>query len=131
MAHDKEKKQKEILEALVKSTGNVSVACAKTGISRATFYVWKNEDEKFNKEASTITEDQKRKMDDFADGLLKQHIKEGNVTCLIFYLKTRHLDYRMKLALEGEIKTSRKLTDDEKALLKKALEHGGLSKNKG
>lgn len=131
MAHNREKKQKELLEAFKDAMGNISVACAKVGISRATFYNWKQEDEKFSEEATIALEDQKKRMDDFAEGKLYQHIKDGNVACLIFYLKTRHVSYKLKLALEGRIEMSRKLNDEEKALLKKALEHGGLPKDKG
>ena len=130
MVENKEKTKEELIEQFKKLKGNISVACKVIGISRRTYYNWKEEDEKFRKKAEEELVEQKFEMDDYAEGMLYKHIKEGNIASLIFYLKTRQPSYRLKLKLEGQIDISRKLNYEEKELLKKALEHGGLSKDK-
>lgn len=80
--------KKEFLEALRKTMGNVSKACEKVGVSRQTFYNWKENDPEFldgclNVKASAI---------DMTESALLKQITEGNTTAIIFYLKTQAKD---------------------------------------
>lgn len=123
--NDEERKEKKerILEALKDSMGNIGVACKVVKIARKTFYNWKEADEEFKVKAEEIFEEQKSEMDDYAEGKLFQHIRNDNITALIFYLKTRHPGYRLKGLLEigGKIKVEKELSEDDKELLKKAI----------
>ena len=65
-------------------------------------------------------------MCDYAEGKLFQHIKEGNVSSLIFYLKTRHPEYSPKFKFRGEIKREEKeLSDEDKELIRTTLKRSG------
>ncbi len=77
--------KKKILAALAKSSGNVSEACKAVGISRGTFYLWREEDEAFKTDISEITE----ASIDVVEGELMKKIKSGDTACIIFFLKTR------------------------------------------
>lgn len=81
LAHQK----KTLIEAYHKSLGNVSAACEMAGISRRRFYQIYNEDEDFRASCEEI----KDKAIDFAESALLSQIKEGNITAIIFYLKTQ------------------------------------------
>lgn len=79
------RKMKEFLEAYDRSLGNVSTACRAVGITRRTFYNWKNGNEVFRQ---SIEELDAYNLD-FAETMLMKHIREGDTTSLIFYLKTK------------------------------------------
>lgn len=68
-----------------KTLGNISEACIQTGISRQTYYNWLKAHPDFAEEIGNIIEESV----DFAESRLKQLMREGNPTAIIFYLKTR------------------------------------------
>lgn len=129
---EREKNKEKIIKFLEDSMGNIGVACIKIGISRKTFYNWKDKDEEFRKKAEEVLDEQKGEMDDYAEGKLFQHIKNNNIASLIFYLKTRHPNYGTKIRLEGGLKIERRLSKDEKALLRRAIKYAlkGTTKEK-
>jgi hypothetical protein len=78
-------KKEVFLENFKKSFGMISVACDATGISRQTFYNWKDTDPEFQK---GVEETEERNLD-FAEMKLMSAIREGKTTELLFYLKTK------------------------------------------
>lgn len=77
--------KKEALEVLKKTFGNVSLTCEKLGISRFTFYKWRNEDAEFNEAVEDINE----RTLDFVESKMIQGIQEGNTKLIIFYLNSK------------------------------------------
>ena len=77
--------KKQIIIALEQALGVVTAACRSVGIARSTFYEWYNVDQDFKKEVDSIQEI----AIDFAESQLHKQIKEGNVSAIIFYLKTK------------------------------------------
>lgn len=63
----------------------VGQACTKTGISRVTYWNWKNTDPEFKALAEEVLETQI----DIAEHKLMRNILEGKETSLIFFLKTK------------------------------------------
>ena len=82
---DTRKNKKNLLSELESSFGNVTIACRNTGIARATFYKWLNDDEVFKKKVDEVNES----AIDYVEHSLMRLIKEGNPTAIIFYLKTK------------------------------------------
>jgi hypothetical protein len=76
--------QKRFLAALSDTWGNVSAACTATGISRATHYNWRKDDV-----YSEAVEHIEERNLDRAETALQGLIEAGNVTAIIFYLKTK------------------------------------------
>ena len=76
--------QVRFLAALSDTWGNVSAACTATGISRATHYNWRK-DAVYSEAVEHIEE---RNLDR-AETALQGLIDAGNVTAIIFYLKTK------------------------------------------
>ncbi len=93
-----EAKKKTIITALKNSFGNISKACESAGISRRTFYNWKDEDPDFRDELDGINE----YILDRVENSLLDLIEGGNVTATIFYLKTKgkHRGYIEKQELD-------------------------------
>ena len=83
-----ERKKEVFLTTFDKGLGNISTACDKAGIGRSTFYRWIKADKKFAEAVDDINE----KSIDFAETALKKLISDGNVTSIIFYLKTKGKD---------------------------------------
>jgi len=78
-------KKEQLLQALTKSLGIVSTACASVGMSRTTYYKYYNEDKDFK----TLVDDISDVAIDFAENKLFDLMREGNPTAIIFYLKTK------------------------------------------
>lgn len=79
------KTQKQFLDAFEKSAGNVSQAAKKAGIHRCTFYQWCDSSDIFKRAVEDIREG----LIDYAESMLYKSIRDGNVSSLIFFLKTK------------------------------------------
>lgn len=86
MQRAKEQKIKSaFLKAMSATLGNISSACEQVGISRQTFYNYRDEDPEF---ANALLENDEG-VTDYVETKLLQQIKEGNTSATIFYLKTK------------------------------------------
>lgn len=74
-----------MIEALRNSIGVVKTACEEVGISRTTFYQYLKDDPEFKAEVDTIQDESI----DIAESALLKQIGQGNITAIIFYLKTK------------------------------------------
>ena len=73
-----------IKEAIVKAFGNLSTAAKSLQVERATLYAW-IEAEGLDE---AVMEGRNRRLD-FAESMLDKGMKDGNMTAIIFYLKTQ------------------------------------------
>lgn len=73
------------LEALERTGGIIAPACQNCGISRQTFYHWRDTDAAFATRVQDIIEAQM----DYVESQLMSRIAAGDTTATIFYLKTR------------------------------------------
>lgn len=78
-------KKKKMYEALRSQLGVISAAARIAKIDRTTHYLWLNNDENYKEWVADIPEE----THDFAENALLKQIKNGNVTSIIFYLKTK------------------------------------------
>ena len=124
MKTDKNKEQ--LLEQL-KKTPIVQIACEKTGIGRATYYRWKQEDQDFAAKADSALLEGSALVNDVAESQLMSAIKDKNMTAIIFWLKHHHPSYATRVELTGQFKHEYKLSDEEENLIAKAL--GMVMKN--
>ncbi len=75
----------EITKVYEKKAGNVSATCASLGISRKTFYEWKDKKKKLSEALEEVDES----LIDFAESKLMEHIQEGDTQTLMFFLRTK------------------------------------------
>jgi hypothetical protein len=118
---------KELLLEQLKKTPIVQIACEKIGIGRATFYRWKADDPAFAKAVDDALLEGKLLVNDLAESQLIGAIKDRNLTAITYWLRHHHQDYKNRLELEGTVNTIHELSDEQKALVKKALELTGLT----
>ena len=78
-------KQKDIIDVFRKKGCNISATCNALGISRQTYYNWLKNDEDLKIEI----EDSKEAVLDNVESKLLSAINDGNITAIIFYLKTK------------------------------------------
>jgi len=82
---NKLERKERIIKAIGESQGLLTLAAAKAGIKYRTLW-------QYGKEFPEIREamdEAKERMLDFAEGKLFQSIQEGNMTAIIFFLKTK------------------------------------------
>lgn len=87
--------KQKVIEFLAES-GNVSFACKRGGISRETFYRWKD-DARFLAQAEVAIDSGKSFVNDLAHTQLIRKIQEGDMQAIRFQLANCHDDYRPKL----------------------------------
>lgn len=75
----------QLIKSLQYHVGNISKACDEAGINRKTFYTWCEIDPYFKQQVDDIQEG----LIDFVESELHNQIKEGNITAIIFFLKTK------------------------------------------
>lgn len=119
-------KNKELVIEKLKTTPVVQIACKKAGISRATFYRWKKDDEIFSKEADTALEEGSALINDMAESQLLNAIRDQNMTAIIFWLKHHHKTYTTRVEISSTNREIDALKPDQEKLVRKALELASL-----
>jgi hypothetical protein len=90
--------REKVLEYLAES-GNISYACKRAGISRETFYKWR-EERPFAYDATLAIEHGKSFVNDLAHTQLIHNIQQGNMQAVRFQLERCHPDYKPRRPLE-------------------------------
>lgn len=109
-----------ILEQLQKAP-IVQIACEKTGISRATYYRWRKEDDSFAHSADEAIAAGVLLINDMAESQLLSSIRDQNMTAIIFWLKNRHPAYTTKLEVTPKTSSNEPLTDEQEEAIRRAL----------
>lgn len=107
----------------------VESACQKVGISRMTFYRWKNDDKEFSKKIDEALLDGQKLINDLAESQLISAVNNQNIPAITYWLKHHHPSYRTRIEIEGEINTVQELTPDQQKLMQKAFKLAGISIN--
>lgn len=89
------KSKQKLLEHLTES-GNISYACKRAGISRETYYKWKEDDALFAFDAEAAVEYGKNFVNDLAHTQLILNIQKGDMQAVRFQLASCHPDYQPK-----------------------------------
>ncbi len=123
----KAREQGALLEQLRKMP-IIQVACEKAGVSRATYYRWRKEDEIFAKAADEALQDGVALVSDMAESQLLTGIRDGNLGAVTYWLKHRNPNYNSKLEVTAKIKTENEaLTPEQEAAITEALKLASLT----
>lgn len=118
----KKETHKPLIIEQLKKIPVVQVVCEKVGVSRSTYYRWRDNDKDFAKKSNRAIEEGNEMINDLAESQLISAIKDRNMTSIIFWLKRRHPAFKKKVDVTGEIKHSKKeLSDEEKELIQQAI----------
>lgn len=120
-----EKRQIEQKAKIIEEIRNVyipSIACQKTGISRATLYRWLTDDYTFNKEFTRGRMEGRSAINDLVESKLISLIKEGNPKAMMFWLTHMHPNFiNPLLAIPEDVQGTKKMSLEHKADLGKKL----------
>lgn len=102
-SHDPVRKKKEFLENLMETRGLLVLAAKKTGISYDLFLKWRNQDEEFKNQVYDLLDVCNENNLDLAEGKLYSSINSGNLTSILFFLKTKgkHRGYIERQEITG------------------------------
>ncbi|MBU1143666.1 MAG: hypothetical protein KKH92_08495 [Firmicutes bacterium] len=115
-------KQKELVVEQLKKTPIIQIVCEKVGISRATFYRWKQDDLVFADAIDRAIFMGVELINDMAESQLLAAIRDQNMTAIIFWLKHRHRSYGTRVSLDANLRVDKQLTDEEQETIRRALE---------
>ena len=124
-----DKRLKALFIEQLSKTPIIQVICEKAGISRPTFYRWKEKDQKFAEAADRALEEGRGLINDFAESQLINAIKDGNMGAVTYWLNHNHQNYSNKLEINGRFKTEASLTPEQEENIRRALEMGGVFGN--
>ena len=123
------KKEKELILEQLKKTPIVQIACEKVGIARATYYRWKDADRKFSTLAEEAILEGSRLINDMAESQLLSAIRDGNMTGIIFWLKSHHPSYETRVEIrQVASQADENLTSKQREVIRKALEATKIDK---
>jgi hypothetical protein len=89
-------KTKQNLLKEIEKFGNVYLACLKIGVDKATYYRWKQKDEKFRERADEAERIGRENISDIAEHALLQNIKEKNQRAIEYALNHNSEIYKQK-----------------------------------
>ena len=88
---------KQILIEEISKFGNVYLSCLKVGVNKATYYRWKQQDEKFREESDEAERLGRGNISDVAEHALLQNVKKGNQKAIEYVLSHNSAIYRNPL----------------------------------
>ena len=116
-------KAKKIFLENLKKIPIVHASCERSGISRASVYRWKKEDEKFAKAMSEAMDEGEALINDLSEGQLITLIKDKNFSAIRFWLNHRHVKFRDRVEVNANIQNfSEELTPEQELLVREALQ---------
>jgi len=122
-------KAKQMIIEQLKKMPIVQIACDRAGVSRMSYYRWRKSDKRFLAETDQALQEGLELINDLSESQLLQAIKDRNMSAIFFWLNNRHKAYGNKLHVTGNIVTqNEKLTKEQEASIKKALELASLIK---
>lgn len=124
-------KSKQVKENLLEQFRKIpiaQIACEKAGISRASYYRWRSEDEEFKKAADAALTEGEAFITDMTESQLISLIRDKNFPAINLWLRTHHPKYTNKVELLGRLTIEDEpLTPEQEALIAEALKLAGVN----
>lgn len=110
-----------IAAVFAKKGCNMSATADALNVSRATLYNWRNEDSELNE----MMTDAEESLIDFSESKLIESIQEGNLTAIIFHLKTKgkRRGYVEGQEIKATVAATKPLTQEEAQAFLRDLEN--------
>jgi hypothetical protein len=87
--------KKKLLTELEKN-GNVSIACMKAGVNRATYYRWRQENKEFMKRSNQALKQGRENNCDIAEHALMLKVKDQDISAIKYLLNNNSPRYKRK-----------------------------------
>lgn len=122
----KQDKTKALIIEQLRKTPIIEMACQKIGISRMTFYRWKENDAEFAKQIDEALFEGRLLVNDLAESQLINAVKDRNFSAITYWLKHHHPSYKTRIEIEGAVNTIHELSPEQEGLMRKAFELAGI-----
>lgn len=101
-------KKEQVVELYRQFRGNITLSCQTAEISRTTYYKWLETDQAFQQ---AIIDAEAELNDEIRDVLVGK-AGEGDMTAVIFYLKSRHPDFKQNNGFIQQINVGKEMKVD-------------------
>ncbi len=118
---ERRKKDTETLIEALKEMPIVQLACKRAGVSRATYYRWRQEDGAFRRESDDALTQGCEYVNDMSESQVIALIKEKKMPAISLWLKHHHPKYGAKRKPYAPMSEEDDLTDEEKRIVLEAL----------
>jgi len=128
---DRQSKKKELILEHLQKMPILQIATERAGISRASFYRWREQDENFKKAADEAIIEGEALVTDMSESQLISLIRDKNFAAIQLWLKQHHPKYATKIEVMAQIKKSdEQLTPEQEKIVKEALRLASYSEQK-
>ena len=115
------REKQKFLEILEKNPV-IHIAIERSGVSKATFYRWRESDKEFAAKVETALVEGNSLITDIAIAQLISAIKEKNLGAIKFWLQNHSSEYRNEMHITAELEQEVSLSPEQEILLRRALE---------
>ena len=116
------KKDKEKFLEVLEKNPVIQIAVERSGISKATFYRWKELDKEFAKKVEVALREGNSLITDIAIAQLISAIKEKNLGAIKFWLEKHSDEYRNEVHIKAEVEQEFVFSPEQEVLVRRALE---------
>jgi predicted site-specific integrase-resolvase len=118
---ERQAKDKATLLETLKEIPIIQIVCKKTGISRATYYRWQQEDKDFKRKSRDSLDQGIEFINDMSESQLITLIREKKMPAIAMWLKNNHKRYGFKGREYTPVATNEDLTPEEEKMMFEAL----------
>lgn len=122
----KSDKTKQLILEQLRKTPIIETVCQKIGVSRMSFYRWKQEDKEFAAQIEKALSEGRSLVNDLAESQLISAVRDRNISAIVVWLKHNHPNYKTRVEIAGAISVIEELSPEQKELVQKALELAGI-----
>lgn len=123
----RQQKDKEAIIENLKRMPIIEIACNKSGVSRATYYRWKELDSAFSQAVDKAQEEGEALIRDVAVSKIIKGINDDNLTASMYWLNHRDPRFSNKVEISTITKPQEALSPEQEEAVKKALALTGLA----
>jgi transposase-like protein len=125
---ERKESDKQSLVETLKEMPIIQIACKKSGISRATYYRWRQEDKNFLRQSEDAMAQGFEFINDMSESQVVTLIKEKKLPAIALWLKHHHPRYGSKIRSYSPVTSREDLTPEENSILLEALKlaSGGI-----
>lgn len=125
----RQQKDKEAVIENLKRMPIIEIACNKSGVSRASFYRWKEQDSAFSQAVDKAHEEGEALIRDVAVSKIIKGINEDNLTAAMYWLNHRDPRFSNKVEISTTTKPQESLSKEQEDAVNKALALTGLTES--
>lgn len=125
----RQQKDKEAVIENLKRMPIIEIACNKSGVSRATFYRWKEQDSAFSQAVDKAQVEGEALIRDVAVSKIIKGINDDNLTAAMYWLNHRDPRFSNKVEISTTTKPQEALSKEQEEVVKKALALTGLTES--